>query len=118
MSGKRTVLLRRLVREAERMLQGSLAATTRTCGNPGCRCQRGERHGPHTYLTFKTLEGRSSGVYVPAACLADAQAGVAAWNQFWELAVGLATQNRQAAVARWQGARRRRSRRRDAPTRR
>jgi len=41
------------------MLQGSLAETTRTCGTPGCRCHRGERHGPHTYLSFKTPEGRS-----------------------------------------------------------
>ena len=100
------------------MLQGSLSETTRTCGRPGCRCQRGERHGPHTYLTFKTPERRSSAVYVPAACVPEAQVGVAAWNQFWILAVTLATQNRQAAVARWRAGRRGPARRRHAPTRR
>lgn len=99
------------------MLQGSLTATTRTCGNPGCRCQRGEPHGPHTYLTFKTAEGRSSGVYVPAQAVRDAQAGVVAWGRFWALAVALSTLNREAAVGRWRG-QRPRPRRRDAPTRR
>lgn len=114
MSARRATLLRRLLREAERMLQGSLSETTRTCGRPGCRCHRGERHGPHTYLTFKTPEGRSSAVYVPAACVADAQAGVAAWTRFWELAVELSTLNRAAAVARWRAGRRH-LRRRHAP---
>ena len=118
MNTPRAVLLRRLLRAAGGMLQGSLSATTRTCGWAGCRCQRGERHGPHTYLTFKTPAGRSSAVYVPATAGREAQAGVAAWKQFGELAVALAALNRQQAVARWRGWRPRPSRRRDAPTRR
>ena len=88
------------------MLQGSLSATTRTCGRPGCRCQQGQRHGPHTYLTFKTPEGRSSAVYVPAAGVREAQAGVEAWKRFWGLAGELAALNRDAARTRWRGARR------------
>jgi len=100
MSKSRT-LLRKLMHEAEQMLQGSLSQTTRTCGRPGCRCQRGERHGPHTYLTFKTSDGRSSAVYVPAPAVADARRGVVAWAKFWELAVRIAADNRQAAVERW-----------------
>jgi len=85
------------------MLQGSLSETTRTCGRAGCRCQRGERHGPHTYLSFKTPEGRSSSVYVPAAHVDEARAGTEAWKRFWELAVELAAHNRDAAVSRWRG---------------
>lgn len=83
------------------MLQGSLSETTRTCGNPGCHCHQGARHGPHTYLTFKTPEGRSSAVYVPVARVAEAQAGVEAWKRFWALAVALAADNRARAVVRW-----------------
>lgn len=97
------------------MLQGSLSETTRTCGRPGCGCQQGQRHGPHTYLTFKTPEGRSSALYVPADCVADAEAGVAAWKAFWTVAVEVAALNREAARARWRAAGRRR-RRRDATT--
>ena len=108
-------LLRELQRQATRMLQGSLSETTRTCGRPGCRCQQGQRHGPHTYLTFKTAEGRSSAVYVPAAGVREARAGVAAWKRFWRLAGELAVFNREGARARWR-ALGRRARRRDAPT--
>lgn len=97
------------------MLQGSLSATTRTCGRPGCHCQQGQRHGPHTYLTFKTAEGRSSAVYVPAAGVREARAGVAAWKRFWRLAVDLAARNREEARARWR-APGRPTRRGDAPT--
>jgi len=116
MSQRRVILLRRLPAVAARMLQGSLSETTRTCGRPGCCCQHGERHGPHTYLTFKTPEGRSSAVYVPAAWVREAQAGVKAWKQFWALAGEVAALNREVARARWRG--RRAPRRRDAATRR
>jgi len=113
MPSTRAVRLRRLVREAASMLQGSLSATTRTCGNPGCHCQQGARHGPHTYLTFKTPEGRSSAVYVPVARVAEAQAGVEAWKRFWAVAGALAADNRARAGARWRRGRPR-QRRRDA----
>ena len=113
---RRKALIRQLYREAERMLQGSLSQTTRTCGREGCRCQRGERHGPHTYLTFKTVDGRSSAVYVSSAAVAEAQQGVAAWKRFWELAAELAADNRQVAVSGWRKAKPR-ARRSHAKTR-
>jgi len=100
----RDALLRALLKAAEGMLQGSISETTRTCGNPNCRCHRGQRHGPHTYLTFKTAQGRSSAVYVPVAARAEAQAGIEAWKRFWLAAVELAAGNRGRAVARWRQA--------------
>lgn len=100
------------------MLQGSLSQTTRTCSSPGCHCHQGQRHGPHTYLTWKTPEGRSTALYVPAHAVPEAEAGVAAWKRFWDLAVALAAVNRQAAQRRWRPKGRRRARRRDAATRR
>jgi hypothetical protein len=100
----RDALLRALQKAAESMLQGSISLTTRTCGNPNCRCHRGLRHGPHTYLTFKTAEGRSSAVYVPAAARGEARAGTEAWRRFWAAAVELAADNRGRAVERWRRA--------------
>ena len=47
-------------------LAGSLAEQRRRCGKEGCRCARGELHGPYAYLS---VAGRM--VYVPAV-LADA----------------------------------------------
>lgn len=101
----RRELVRRLLQASGQMLQGSLSETTRTCGHPGCRCHRGERHGPHTYLTFKKADGRTSGVYVPVAARADAEAGTAAWREFWDVAAELAADNRERAVAKWRAAR-------------
>jgi hypothetical protein len=47
-------------------LAGSLVEQRRRCGKEGCRCTRGELHGPYAYLS---VAGRM--VYVPAV-LADA----------------------------------------------
>lgn len=101
----RDLLLHQLLEATEIMLQGSISETTRTCGQPGCRCHKGQRHGPHTYLTFKTAEARSSSVYVPVAARAQAEVGVEAWRQFWKVAVQLAADNRERAVVRWRSER-------------
>jgi hypothetical protein len=46
-------------------LEGSLVSQMRRCGKEGCRCARGELHGPYVYLSI----GRGSDrrlLYVPA----------------------------------------------------
>jgi len=98
MQSERGRLLDELLAAARVMLQGSLSQSTRTCGRPTCRCHRGERHGPHTYLTFRTLEGRSSALYVPLAELPRFREGVAAWKRFWRVATQLARLNREGVV--------------------
>jgi len=52
--------------QAGAFLAGSLVGQRRKCGKEGCRCTRGELHGPYTYLQ---VAGRL--VYVPSA-LAEA----------------------------------------------
>lgn len=52
--------------QAAAFLAGSLVEQRRRCGKEGCRCARGELHGPYAYLS---VVGRM--VYVPAV-LADA----------------------------------------------
>lgn len=86
----------RLRRLAQTMVQGGLSETTRTCGNPRCRCHQGERHGPHLYLTFRTPEGRSSALYIPRMAEAEVRRAVAAWAAFWATGVALSHRNRQA----------------------
>ena len=41
----------KLLPPAEEILRGSLVERYVTCGNPNCKCARGERHGPVWYLT-------------------------------------------------------------------
>ena len=52
--------------DAGGFLAGSLVEQRRRCGKEGCRCARGELHGPYVYLS---VAGRM--VYVPAT-LAEA----------------------------------------------
>ena len=46
-------------------LRGSLVERYVTCGNPSCKCTKGERHGPMWYLTVTLGRGRTTGAIVP-----------------------------------------------------
>jgi hypothetical protein len=48
------------------ILRGSLVERYVTCGNPACKCARGERHGPIWYLTVTLGRGHTSGGIIPA----------------------------------------------------
>ena len=61
--------------DAERTLRGVLLSEGRRCSSEGCRCRRGELHGPYTYLAVY-VDGRSRTVYVPAASAALVEAHV------------------------------------------
>ncbi len=52
--------------DAEAMLAGALLRQGRRCGRAGCRCARGELHGPYPYLAVRS-GGRSRLLYLPAA---------------------------------------------------
>ncbi len=52
--------------DLERTLRGVLSHKGRRCSSVGCRCQRGELHGPYAYLAVYS-EGRSRTIYVPGA---------------------------------------------------
>jgi hypothetical protein len=47
------------------MIHATLNRRFVTCGNPGCRCARGERH-PALYLLFRR-DGRRHQLFVPAS---------------------------------------------------
>jgi len=46
-------------------LRGVLLSEGRRCSSEGCRCRRGELHGPYSYLAIYEA-GRSRTIYVPA----------------------------------------------------
>src|SRR3954470_5677434 len=52
--------------DVEATLRGVLLSNGRRCSSEGCRCRRGELHGPYTYLAVY-LAGRSRMVFVPKA---------------------------------------------------
>ena len=47
------------------MVKGSLLELMRKCGKPGCKCQRGELHGPNFYLSLPMPGKRSRMLPVP-----------------------------------------------------
>ena len=47
------------------ILRGSLMERYVTCGNPDCKCARGERHGPHWYLSVTLDQSHRTGATVP-----------------------------------------------------
>lgn len=61
--------------EPERTLRGVLLSEGRRCSSEGCRCRRGELHGPYTYLAVYA-DGRSRTIYVPTAVQVAAEAHV------------------------------------------
>jgi hypothetical protein len=67
MSERQLLALRRRlaagVEDPALTLRGTLVSDMRRCSGEGCRCHRGELHGPYTYLTVYS-EGRSRMVYV------------------------------------------------------
>lgn len=48
------------------VLRGSLMERYLTCGNPDCRCARGERHGPVWYLSVTLDQSHRCGCTVPS----------------------------------------------------
>src|ERR1700757_4303321 len=54
------------VSDPERTLRGALLYKGRRCSSEGCRCRRGELHGPYSYLAVYA-DGRSRTIYVPSA---------------------------------------------------
>ena len=55
------------------VLAGSVISQRRRCGKQGCRCTRGELHGPYVYLSLGRGKGESRLVYVPSALAAEVE---------------------------------------------
>jgi hypothetical protein len=64
---------------AAAFLAGSLVEQRRRCGKEGCRCTRGELHGPYAYLS---VAGRM--VYVPAVLAGAVRAHLQAAERLQE----------------------------------
>jgi len=79
---KHPTLIRRFLQARQKQLQAngpvlaaSLVNIRRACGNPNCRCARGQKHPGH-YLTWK-LKSKTHTTYVPVDLLPQ----VKQWTQ-------------------------------------
>lgn len=62
-NNERNQLVQTILR-AGKMIKGTLYESARVCGNPNCKCARGERHV--SWYLIVTKEGRSKQKYVGA----------------------------------------------------
>lgn len=69
--------LARSLPDVEGLISGAVVEQGRRCGKEGCRCTRGELHGPYTYVVLPRDGGRTRTVYVPAAAAAAVRSGAA-----------------------------------------
>ena len=58
--------LTKLLPPVGEVLRGSLMERYLTCGNPDCKCARGERHGPVWYLSVTLDQAHRAGCTVPS----------------------------------------------------
>ncbi len=68
---QRRLGLAKLLPPVAETLRGSLVERYVTCGNPACKCAKGERHGPIWYLTVTLGRGRTTSGIVPEEKLAE-----------------------------------------------
>jgi hypothetical protein len=97
---------------AEVAIFGTLSSTYRTCGHPGCHCQRsGPKHGPHLNVSYRGEEGKTTGYYVPQAAQRATRQGVAAWEKLQKRLRQLAELNKEQVLQQARASRRRQVRR-------
>jgi hypothetical protein len=89
-------LIQELEQVAQSMVQGSLSASTRQCGDSSCACAHdpASRHGPHLYFRYNA-DGRVRSVYVPPEQSEAIRSAHNAWRQFQELSAEISADNRE-----------------------
>jgi len=65
----------RQIPDLQTVIAGSLQEQRRRCGKEGCRCTRGELHGPYLYLSLR-VGGRTQMLYVPAELAGEVREAV------------------------------------------
>ena len=67
------------------VIRGTLLRCLLTCGKATCRCHRSvrHRHGPYWYVAVSYAGGRQRRYLLPAAHVARARRGIAAYKRLW-----------------------------------
>jgi hypothetical protein len=79
----RAHLVRQWRRVGPELIEGSLAVTRNQCGNPHCRCARGEKH--EKTILCRKVAGRSHATYVPKELVAAVREWTARYQQAKQL---------------------------------
>ncbi|MCZ2073521.1 MAG: hypothetical protein LC130_32510 [Bryobacterales bacterium] len=106
---KRREGLAKVLPPLSEILRGSLMERYLTCGNPACKCARGERHGPVWYLSVTLDQSHRSGSTVSAEQVDQVRRWIDNYHQVKERLEKISDINRELL---------RRQKKRSKPTRR
>lgn len=77
------------------VLRGSLMERYLTCGNPDCKCARGERHGPVWYLSVTLDQSHRTGSTVPSEQVEQVRRWIENYHQVKERLEKISDINRE-----------------------
>lgn len=96
---RRRELERKIVQLSRVAVFGTLSETYRACGTPGCRCHGpGPKHGPYMTVSYRSVEGKTTGFSVPKGAESDIREGIAAWRTLQECLRELADENKEIVL--------------------
>ena len=76
------------------MMQGTLHERYLPCGKEGCKCKKGEKHGPFYYLVYQE-DGRQRTQYIPRRKLKEVKEAVKAYKKVKGILAEVAEINRK-----------------------
>ena len=79
------------------MLQGTLVEKYLKCGKAGCKCNRGEKHGPKYYLSYK-LDGVTKMLYIPSKMLSEVKNQSCLYKKFKKAGKQISDINKQLLI--------------------
>ena len=91
------------------VLRGSLMERYLTCGNPNCKCARGERHGPIWYLSVTLDQTHRSGCTIPTDQVEQVRQWIANYHRVKENLEKISDINRELMRRQKEKARKRKS---------
>lgn len=65
------------------ILRASLITRYTTCGKPGCKCMRGEKHGPSYTASVTVAPGKTRQVYVRKDDVETVKAWIENYDRLW-----------------------------------
>jgi hypothetical protein len=78
---------------AKPMIEGSLCRVGTRCGNPNCKCARGQKHTAH--ILTRKVRGKTKTNYVPVGMLEEVQAWVKEYRRVKQLIKQVSALNEQ-----------------------
>lgn len=70
--------------DSKPLIAGTVVTYRRVCGNPRCKCARGEKHTSH-HLTYKDRNRKTVSVYIPVDKIEEVKAWVKEYRRTKEL---------------------------------